>query len=99
MNRENDPSDLPIYDAGESSAYTLEVVAQLTGVSSQTILHYQEQGLIHPAKRGDFDDEALHTLRRIEHLRAACETNLTGLKLILDLMNQVEHLKSQLRLR
>ena len=97
MNRENDSSDLPLYDAGEQTAYSLEVVARLTGVSSQTILHYQEHGLLKPAQRGDFDDEAVHTLRRIEHLRQACETNLTGLKLILDLMDQVERLKLQLR--
>ncbi len=100
MNPSPDNSDLPLYDAGEHRPYTLDVVASITGVSSQTILHYQEHGLIHTTGDSDnFDDEALHTLRRIEHLRQTCEANLSGLKLILDLMDQVEELKAALRHR
>jgi len=95
-----DNTDFPTYDAGEHHPYKLEVIASITGVSSQTILHYQEHGLIHTTgDTGDFDDEAVHTLRRIEHLRQTCEANLSGLKLILNLMDQVEELKAALRRR
>lgn len=90
-------NDLPLYDPDEHGTYSLELVAKTTGVSSQTIIHYQEHGLI-PAS-GDLDDEAVHTLRRIEHLRQTCEANVSGLKLILDLMDQVERLQIQLRAR
>ena len=84
----------------EQPAYTLDIVAELTGVSSQTILHYQEQGLIHPvASTGDFDDETIHTLRRIEHLRHTSEANLTGIKLILELLDEVDRLNTALRAR
>lgn len=89
-------NDLPLYDPEDQSSYTLEVVAELTGISSQTILYYQAQGMIEPT---DLDDEAIHTLRRIEHLRSTCETNLSGLKLILDLMDEVDRLKTELRAR
>lgn len=94
----NPPSenDLPLYDPEEQTTYTLDIVAEITGVSSQTILHYQEHGLI---GKTDLDDETVHTLRRIEHLRQTCETNLSGLKLIIDLMGQVEELKAALRAR
>lgn len=98
----DDHTELPIYDAGEEHRpYTLEFVAKITGVSSQTILHYQEQGLIHTSAeaRDAFDDETVHTLRRIEHLRHTCETNDSGLKLILGLMDQVEELRAALRRR
>ena len=43
-------------------AYTLELLAEITGVSAQTIVQYQEHGLIRP----EFDDESVRTLRRIE---------------------------------
>ena len=84
----------------EPPVYSLDIVAQITGVSSTTILHYQEQGLIHPAApTGGFDDETLHTLRRIEHLRHTSEANLTGIKLILELLDEVDRLKAELRAR
>lgn len=83
----------------ESPAYTLEIVAEITGVESRTILLYQEQGLISPPDDGDFDDETVRTLRRIEHLRRTCEANLAGLKLILALTDEVERLRSAVRTR
>lgn len=90
----------PANDPDAQPTYTLDIVAELTGVSSQTILHYQEHGLIHPAAAsGGFDDETIHTLRQIEHLRATSEANLTGIKLILDLLDEVARLKAALRAR
>jgi DNA-binding transcriptional MerR regulator len=92
--------------AGESSAapYTLEIIAALTGVSSQTILHYREEGLLSPLPESTpdaprFDDEALRTLRRIEHLRSTCDANLPALKLILRLLDEIEDLRSRLLVR
>lgn len=92
----NPEQDLPLYAPDEQATYTLEMVAQITGVSSQTILHYQEHGLL---RSPTYDDEAVHTLRRIDYLRSTCETNLTGLKLMLDLLDQVELLQSELRIK
>lgn len=74
-------------------AYTLEFLAEITGVSAQTIVEYQEHGLIRP----EFDDESVRTLRRIEHLREICETNLAGLKLMTGLLDEVEQLRAALR--
>ena len=83
--------------------HTLEVVVGLTGLSPQSILHYQEQGLIAPVfvreGAGRFDDEALRTLRRIEHLRAHYEMSLRGLRLTLRLLQEVEQLEAALRAR
>ena len=41
----------------------------------------------------------MHTLRRIDYLRSTCETNISGLRLILDLLDQVERLQTELRAR
>ncbi len=88
--------DLPLYEPDTGATYQLAIMAELTGISSQTILHYQEQGLI---RETNWDDEAVRTLRRIEHLKETSEANLAGLKLILDLVEEVEQLKAALRAR
>jgi len=94
----------PVVEPDPEAVYTLDVVVQLTGVSSQTILHYQEQGLIAPvAVSGSgmrqFDDETLRTLRRIEHLRTHYEMNQRGLRLTLGLLDELERLQACLRSR
>ena len=101
---ENDSTHLPIFEPEADATYALDVVVELTGVSSQTILQYREHGLISPVTDSDsgtdyFDDEALRTLRRIEHLRAYCELNVSGLKLVLSLLKEVEQLRAELRSR
>lgn len=77
------------------STYTLEVFARISGVDEETILHYQRRGFIRTRQdSGDrFDDEALRTLRRIEHLRETCGVNETGLRLILSLLEELECLR------
>jgi DNA-binding transcriptional MerR regulator len=104
MNSEpSQPSrDLPVYDGETDTCYSIEVIADLAGVNPQTVLHYQEQGFIRPAAHdpGDaalFDVECLRQLRRIEHLRATCGINDAGLKLILDILHEIECLREQQR--
>lgn len=97
-------SDLPVFETDPEAAYSLEMIAELSGVASQTILQYRERGLISPVAGTSpegiqFDQETLRTLRRIEHLRTTCEMNMTGLKIILDLMDEVEQLREDLRSR
>lgn len=73
--------------------YSLEILAQTTGVSTQTIVQYQEHGIIRP----DFDDDTVRKLRRIEALRETCEMNLHGIKLLTQLLEEVEQLRAELR--
>jgi MerR family transcriptional regulator/heat shock protein HspR len=108
-------------DRDEAECFSLDVVAQLAGVNTRTVLHYQAQGFIRPLPRtaaspGNgrsggipetptkdapataaasdvFDTECLRQLRRIEHLRETCGVNDAGLRLILGLLEEVEHLR------
>ena len=48
---------------------------------------------------GQLDSVHIRELRRIESLRTACGLNLAGIKLILDLMNEVEYLRAEVRFR
>jgi DNA-binding transcriptional MerR regulator len=81
-------------DATPQAVYTLDILAEITGVSTQTIVEYQEHGLIHP----ELDDESLRALRRIEHLRESCQVNLAGLKMLTSLLEEVEQLREELRM-
>lgn len=95
-------TDLPVYGEESDTYYSLEVVAELAGVDTTTVLRYQEQGFIRPISReaseaAAFDAECLRQLRRIEHLRATCEMNEAGLKLILNLLEEVEQLREERR--
>ena len=101
---EHDPTDLPVFEPNTETTYTLAIIAELTGESPQTILHYQAQGLIVPVSISEsdasrFNDETLRTLRRIGHLRAQYELNEAALKFILQLVNELESLRADLRSR
>jgi MerR family transcriptional regulator/heat shock protein HspR len=77
------------------ATYSLEVFARIGGVDEETILRYRERGFIRPLPTDGerFDDESLRTLRRIEHLRETCGVNDAGLRLILDLLEEIERLR------
>ncbi|MFM2167860.1 MAG: MerR family regulatory protein [Verrucomicrobiota bacterium] len=78
-----------------SETYTLEVLAQMTGLSTQMLVSYQEHGIIQP----QYDDDTVRRLRRIEHLRESCEMNLEGMRLMARLLDEVERLREELRRR
>lgn len=85
-------------------AYTLDIIASACGISSQTVIHYHEQGLLSPASQDEsgtalYDDDCLHRLRRIEHLRETYALETAALRLTLGLMDEVERLRSELRHR
>ena len=95
----------PLVEPDTEATYTLDLVAEMTGVSTQTILHYQEQGLLSARHTMateaalELDDETLRSVRRIEHLRTHYEANLAGLKLMPDLLDEVERVQRDLRAR
>ena len=98
----NNTTSLVVYEAGAEAIYTLDEISDLTGVSRRTILLCSRAGLVSPVDEPEtagwrFDQEAVRTLRRIEHLRASCGANLSGIKLILGLMDEVEQLRAHLR--
>lgn len=99
-----DESHLPTYESDAQAVYTLDVVAELTGVSSTRILHYQQHGWVAPCPDSlpddpRFDDRAIHALRRIDYLSSTCGVNDSGLKLLLGLLDEVERLRTELRIR
>lgn len=101
MNPSPHEDELPVVEAETEAEYSVEYLSEITGVSRQTILLYREQGILSPLASDPsvFDDRALYLLRRIEHLRDTCGVNLSGLKLLASLLQEVEELRTELRRR
>jgi DNA-binding transcriptional MerR regulator len=95
-------SALQVFEPAAQAVYTIEVAAHLAQVPRRVIVLYYKHGLVapvtDPAGSGwYFDDEAIRIVRRIEHLRSTCGLNLTGIKLVMSLMEEVERLRTELR--
>ena len=94
--------DFPDSTEENGVGYSLEVIAELAGVNTQTVIQDQERGFLKPIgndarEQTVFDTECLRQLRRIEHLRATCGVNDAGLALILNLLHEVECLRQERR--
>jgi len=82
--------------------YSLDETAHLAGVPRRSILIYCRAGLIRPVVQPPygvmkFTEEAIYTMRRIEHLRTVHGLDLAWIKVIFDLLDEVEHLRAELR--
>jgi DNA-binding transcriptional MerR regulator len=102
--RENFPTgqSLEMREPQPGALYSLEAVVQLTGVSRRSILVYCKSGFIQARQSSDaepmtFDDEAIYTIRRIDHLRSERGINLEGIRMILGLWNELRQLQDEMR--
>jgi DNA-binding transcriptional MerR regulator len=82
--------------------YSLDETARIVGVSRRSILIYCRAGLIQPVIQPPygvmgFTEEAIYTLRRIEYLRTVHGLDLVWIKAMLDLLDEVERLRVELR--
>ena len=99
---ENSMNALQVFEPDVRTVYTIEMVAQLAQVPRRLIVLYYKLGLVSPVRDPAtsgwyFDDEAIRIVRRIEYLRSTCDVNLNGIKLILDLLDEVDRLREELR--
>ena len=105
----NVPNEIPadaiqLFEPDPNAVYTLEAAEHIAHVPRRLIAVYYKHGLVSSVVGPDcggfyFNDEGIRELRRIESLRTACGLNLAGIKLILDLMNEVEYLRAEVRFR
>jgi MerR family transcriptional regulator/heat shock protein HspR len=91
---------IQIFEPERDALYTVDNAGQIAHTSRRRILIYYKHGLISPVtdpvREGYyFDGDTIRTLRRIEFLRCDCGVNLTGIKMILQLINEVEHLREE----
>ena len=88
--------------SGEVTHLAIETVAEMTHTSRHLIVVYCRHGLIRPVANPDesgwlFDEEVIHRLRHIEALRTRFGMNLEGVRLFLELSNDVDEVRNELR--
>ena len=107
MSKRSDP-DVPssfaleLFQPKPNVLYSLDAAAHLAGVPRRSILIYCRAGLVRPVFQPpygvmEFTEEAIYTVRRIEHLRTVHGLDLAWLKTMFDLLDEVERLRAELR--
>lgn len=81
------------------AVYVISVAAELAGVHPQTLRIYERKGLVDPARTGGgsrrYSDADIELLHRIQELTTS-GLNLAGVKRVLELEAEVEHLRREL---
>ena len=107
MSKRFDPDDpsplaLELFQPNPNVLYSLDAAAHLAGVPRRSILIYCRAGLVRslflpPYGVMAFTEEAIHTIRRIEHVRTVHGSDLALLKTVFNLLEEVERLRAELR--
>jgi hypothetical protein len=96
------PTGLEVFRPKPDVLYSLDEAARLAGVPRRSVLAYCRAGLVRPVVQPpygvmEFTEESIYTIRRIEHLRTVHGLDLTLLKVLFDLVEEVEHLRAEVR--
>ena len=96
------PFALNLFQPKPNVLYSLDAAAHLAGVPRRSILIYCRADIIRPVFQppyGEmkFTEEAIRTVRRIEPLRTVHNIDVAWLKTMLDLLDEVERLRAELR--
>ena len=93
---------LDLFQPNPNALYSLDAAAHLAGVSRRSILIYCRAGLVRPVFQPPygvmaFTEEAIHTVRRIEQMRAVHGIDMAWIKTMFDLLDEVERLRAEVR--
>lgn len=93
---------LELFQPAPNIFYSLDAAVHLAGVSRRSFLVYCRAGLVKPVFQPphgvmEFTEDAIYTARRIEHLRTVHRSDLAWLNTVLKLLDEVEHLRAELR--
>ncbi len=96
------PGALEVFEPRPNILYSLDATAVLAGVPRRSIVIYCRAGLVRPVVQPpygvmEFTEEAIYTLRRIEHLRTVQGLDLAWIKVLFDLIDEVERLRAEVR--
>jgi DNA-binding transcriptional MerR regulator len=96
------PVAMELFQPKPNVLYSLDATAHLAGVPRRSILIYCRAGLVQPVVQPpygvmEFTEEAIYTIRRIEHMRTVQGLDLVWIKTMFDLLDEVERLHAELR--
>lgn len=93
---------LELFQPNPNVFYSLDAAAHLARVPRRSLLIYCRAGLVRPVFQPPhgvmaFTDEAIYTVRRIEVMRATHGIDVSLIKNIFDLMDEVDRLRAEVR--
>ena len=85
----------------DRALYIISIAAELAGVHPQTLRIYERKGLLSPARTAGntrrYSNRDIERLRMIQRLTQEHGVNLAGVRMIVDLENELERLRRQLQ--
>ena len=96
------PLAIELFQPDPNVLYSLDATAHLAGVSRRSLLVYCRAGLVRPVFQPPygimaFTEETIYTVRRVEHVRAVHGIDVAWIKTIIELLDEVERLRSEVR--
>jgi hypothetical protein len=96
------PHAVTLFEPEPLAVYPIEAAARIGRVPRRMVLVYCKYGLISPLADPKqwgywFTADAIRTLRRIDDLRTICGDDLPGIAMILELLDEVQALRAQIR--
>ena len=96
------PHALELFQPQPNVFYGLDEAARLAGVSRRSLLSYSRDGFIRPVFQPpygimEFTEEAIFTVRRIENLRAVHGLDVAWIKILFELLDEVDRLRAEIR--
>jgi MerR family transcriptional regulator/heat shock protein HspR len=92
--RRNEP------EPSDRALYIISVAAELAGVHPQTLRIYERKGLLRPARTSGntrrYSDRDIDRLRTIQKLTQDHGINLAGVKMIVEMENELDRLRQRM---
>ena len=84
----------------ERAVYVISVAAELAGVHPQTLRIYERKGLVHPRRTAGntrrYSDRDIEMLQQIQDLTQVQGINLAGVKMIIELQQEMAALRRRM---
>jgi MerR family transcriptional regulator/heat shock protein HspR len=84
----------------DRALYIISVAAELAGVHPQTLRIYERKGLLNPARTAGntrrYSDRDIDRLRTIQKLTQEYGLNLAGVKMIVELENEMDRMRQRM---
>jgi DNA-binding transcriptional MerR regulator len=94
---------LELFNPPADALYNIDMAARLSDLPRHTILVCCKYRLVRPTSDGSasgyqFSGNTVQALRRVAALREVCGDDFLGIKMILELLNRLEQMHSELQL-
>lgn len=86
----------------DEPVYMISIAARLVGMHPQSLRLYERKGLIRPKRRGQkrlYSGRDIERLRRIQQLTQDRRVNLAGVRVVFELLDQMESMRNQMEAR